>query len=51
MQIVLMIGAFVMSIAWLNIIANEVVRVLQAMGLLVGISTGKHGCYCHGLAM
>lgn len=43
MQIVLMIGAFVMSIAWLNIIANEVVSVLQAMGLLVGVSTGRYG--------
>ena len=44
MQIVLMIGAFVMSIAWLNVIANEVVSVLQAMGLLVGISTGTSIC-------
>ena len=52
-QIFLMIGAFVMSIAWLNLIANEVVSVLQALGLLAGISTGnkgvqkaQYGCYC-----
>ena len=30
-----------MSIAWLNVIANEVVSVLQALGLLAGISTGE----------
>ena len=40
-QIFLMIGAFVMSIAWLYVIANEVVSVLQALGLLAGISTGE----------
>lgn len=41
MQIFLMVLGFVMSIAWLNIIANEVVSVLQALGLLAGISTGE----------
>lgn len=41
MQIFLMIGAFVMSVAWLNVIANEVVSILQALGLIAGISTGK----------
>lgn len=45
MQIVLMVGAFVMSIAWLNVIANEVVSVLQSLGLLVGISTGLYRKY------
>lgn len=40
MQIVLMIGAFAMSIVWLYMIANEVVSVLQALGLLTKISTG-----------
>ena len=40
MQIVLMISAFVMSIVWLYMIANEVVSVLQALGLLTKISTG-----------
>ncbi len=40
-QAVLGILAFVMSIAWLNIEANEVVAVLQAFGLLFWIDTGK----------
>ena len=40
MQIVLMVGAFVTSILWLYLIANEVVSVLQALGLLTKISTG-----------
>ena len=40
MQIVLMVSAFVMSILWLYLIANEVVSVLQALGLLTKISTG-----------
>ena len=41
MQIVLMIGAFCMSIAWLNLEANEIVSVLQALGLLFNINTGE----------
>ena len=41
MQFVLMIGAFAMSIAWLNVLANEIVSVLQALGILFGISTGE----------
>ena len=41
MQFVLMIGAFGMSIAWLNVLANEIVSVLQALGILFGISTGE----------
>lgn len=32
--------AFVMSIAWLNIEANEVVAVLDSFGLLFSIDTG-----------
>ena len=44
MQIVLMISAFTMSIIWLYIIANEVVSVLQALGLLTEISTGWFDC-------
>ena len=40
-QIILGALAFVMSIAWLNIEANEVVAVLQAFGLLFGIDTGE----------
>ena len=40
MQIVLGVMAFVMSIAWLNIEANEVVAVLDAFGLCFGIDTG-----------
>ena len=39
-QALLGILAFIMSIAWLNIEANEVVAVLQAFGLLFGIDTG-----------
>ena len=41
MQFVLMIGAFAMSIAWLNVLANEIVSILQALGILFGISTGE----------
>lgn len=41
MQVVLMIAAFIMSICWLYLIADEVVSVLQALGLLASISTGK----------
>ena len=41
MQIVLGVAAFVMSIAWLNIEANEVVSLLQAFGLLCSIDTGE----------
>ena len=40
LQAILGVLAFVMSIAWLNIEANEVVAVLQAFGLLFGIDTG-----------
>ena len=31
---------FLMSIIWLNIVANEVVSVLRSLGLLLGIDTG-----------
>ena len=41
MQIVLMIGAFCMSIAWLNLEANEIVSILQALGLLFNVNTGE----------
>ena len=40
MQIVLGVAAFVMSIAWMYLIANEVVSLMQAMGLLFGVDTG-----------
>ncbi len=40
-QIVLGVLAFVMSIAWLNIEANEVVNVLNAFGLSFNIDPGK----------
>lgn len=33
--------AFILSIVWLNIIANEVVGVLTALGLLLNIETGQ----------
>ncbi len=42
MQIVLVPAAFIMSIVWLNIIATEVVCVLQAVGLLLSIDTGRY---------
>jgi len=41
MQIVLGVAAFVMSVAWLNIEANEVVNVLNAFGLSFNIDPGK----------
>ena len=37
---VLVALAFIFSIVWLNIIANEVVSVLSALGLLLNIKTG-----------
>ena len=44
LQIVLGTLAFVMSIAWLNLEANEVIAVLEAYGILFDIDTGKL-CY------
>ena len=41
MQIVLGVSAFVMSIAWLNLEANEVVSLLEAFGLLFSVDTGE----------
>ena len=40
MLAVLVSLAFTLSIVWLNIIANEVVGVLTALGLLLNIKTG-----------
>ena len=34
------LAAFIMSIAWLNVEANETVAILEAFGLLFGIDTG-----------
>ena len=39
-QSVLGVLAFVMSIAWLNVEANEVVSVLETFGLAFNIDTG-----------
>jgi len=50
MQWLLMLLAFVMSVAWLKVIADEVVSILQALGLLSGISTGESPSplyHCH----
>lgn len=41
MLAVLVCLAFVIAIVWLNIIANEVVSVLTALGLLLNIKTGE----------
>lgn len=40
MLAVLVSLAFIIAIVWLNIIANEVVGVLTALGLLLNIKTG-----------
>ena len=41
MLTVLVCLAFIIAIVWLNIIANEVVSVLTALGLLLNIKTGE----------
>eukprot|EP00731_Ephydatia_muelleri_P028400 Em0020g44a len=43
MQIVLGIAAFGMSIVWMYLIANEVVSLMQAIGLLLGVDTAILG--------
>lgn len=40
MVAVLVVLSFTVSIVWLHIIANEVVSVLTALGLLLNIDTG-----------
>ena len=40
-QSLLGLAAFVMSIAWLNIEANEVVSILESFGLAFNIDTGQ----------
>ena len=47
LQIILGTAGFVMSIAWLNIEANEVVSVLESFGLAFSIDTGNN--YIHVL--
>ena len=42
MQVLLVPASFGVSIVWLNIIANEVVSVLRAFGLLLNIDTGTY---------
>ena len=39
------LAGFIMSIAWLNIEANEVVSLLEAFGLAFSIDTGKYILY------
>ena len=41
MLAVLVSLAFLISIVWLNLVANEVVGVLTALGLLLNIKTGQ----------
>ena len=42
LQSVLGLAAFIMSIAWLNIEANETVALLEAFGLIFSIDTGMY---------
>ena len=44
MLAVLVSLAFLISIVWLNLVANEVVGVLTALGLLLNIKTGQTVC-------
>ena len=37
----LTVVAFAATVIWLNIIANEIVSALQALGLLINVNTGK----------
>ena len=41
LQIVLGTLAFVMSICWLNLEANECIAILEAFGLIFDIDTGE----------
>lgn len=41
MMMVLVPLAFIMSIIWLHILANEVISVLTSLGLLLSIDTGE----------
>ena len=41
LHFLLTVVAFAATIIWLNIIANEIVSVLQAFGLLLNVNTGK----------
>jgi len=41
LQIILGALAFVMSICWLNLEANECIAVLEAFGLIFDIDTGE----------
>ncbi len=41
LQLVLVPAAFVMAIVWLNVMANEIVSVMRAFGLLLNIDTGE----------
>lgn len=43
-QFILMVCAFVMSIAWLQLIPNEVVAVTESLGYTFNITTGKTTC-------
>ena len=41
LQGVLGLMGFVMAIAWLNLVANELVSVLEALGLAFNIDSGR----------
>eukprot|EP00731_Ephydatia_muelleri_P029014 Em0020g658a len=43
LQIVLILAAFATSITWLNIIANEIISILQTFGILFDINTAILG--------
>ena len=42
LQGVLALMGFVMAIAWLDLVANELVSVLEALGLAFNIDSGKY---------
>ena len=46
LQFLLGLSAFVFSICWLNVEANEVVSTLETFGLLFDIDSGQHVCVC-----
>lgn len=42
LHLLLTVFAFAATVIWLNIIANEIVSILQALGLLLSVNTGNN---------